>query len=120
VLLDLDGVTVNVNGTDFWSNAARGVGFTNNMTISSTYIVSPSGNVFTDYQLRMHELGHVGQARDLGVLYLPAYGLLYLATGAWLRTTSREAIYRNHPMEINANERARLPMYFHAPLNTSP
>jgi len=126
-----DGVTLTVNDTNLEGQIALALGGPgNNMTLSGHWIVSPGQSRVTEpslygTMLRMHEMGHVAQARDLGILYLPTYVLLTgvtvvrLAVAEHRIPTGRE-VHRFHPMEVNANERSRLPRDFQEPLSLGP
>jgi RHS repeat-associated protein len=78
-------------------------------TFSSTLIVS-SDNPPSDRL--QHEFGHISQARDFGLLYLPAYvagALTIPVIAAYERIGGHEiSVHDAHPMENDANVRAGL------------
>ena len=76
------------------------------MILSEDLIVS---TIEVKGDLLKHEMGHVEQAQELGLLYLPFYlgGFIYSAIKH--RTVDLLTIHRNHLLEVDANERAGLP-----------
>ena len=78
------------------------------ITLSDALIVS-STEVSRGSALEAHELGHANQARELGPVYLIAYAAIHEATKARLGTNDEATIHKYHPMEIDANDRAKLP-----------
>jgi RHS repeat-associated protein len=80
------------------------------VTILSTISIDPR----TRLSLLRHEMGHVKQAKDLGPLYLGTYIGQYFEVGSALEAIgipgTKGNIYAMHPMEIDANRRAGLPL----------
>lgn len=77
----------------------------NTITLGPNLIIS-STEVAPGSPLMRHEMGHTEQARELGILYLPTYVGLAIATAL---QGGASAMHANHPMEIDANRRAGLP-----------
>ncbi len=104
---------------DFTANVA-GPGMT--VTLNAHLIVSPVAieNKLIYPYLLSHEMGHVGQARGLGLAFLPAYlrflfqGMTAMQELGYDPQTSREMAYTFHPMEIQANLAVGLPAFYHA------
>lgn len=80
----------------------------NTMTASSSLIIS-SLNASDNPTLIRHELGHVEQAKEMGLLYMPTYVVQWLLACAHY---GLDDAHKYHPMEVDANARAGLPLYW--------
>lgn len=75
----------------------------------NAYLILSHGTVTEGDELYRHEMGHVAQARELGLNYIATYAIEFAAVWA----DHRGEAYKYHPMEIDANLRAGLPRYWH-------
>ena len=110
-----------VNGVTVYNNATGLRGFIVGLfsgpegttVVKSSEIWSQS-IVPNPSNLLRHELGHVAQAREYGLGYLPGYAKEFVGVAITRRTADKQEIYKYHPYEIDANQRAGLPMFWHA------
>jgi hypothetical protein len=85
------------------------------LTLNDRLILS-YGSVTEGGELYRHEMGHVAQARLLGLNYIATYAIEYAALWFDHRGTTTYGFadaYKYHPMEIDANVRAGLSPYWH-------
>ena len=97
-------------------------GALNSITLGESLVVTPLDKDKFDpatNNIGRHEGGHTRQAHEKKEGYLPTYGLEYVETvlgnlagaltGSVDDPLDSETIHKNHPMEIDANDRAKLP-----------
>ena len=97
-----------------WRAGPRGAMVLDSSTIYS-YDALPDGS-----EQITHELGHIRQARRMGVLYLPEYvteyNQLQREFSSFGYLPAGDLAYKYHPMEIDANLEQGLDRYWHSNL----
>ncbi len=77
------------------------------MTLTSSLIVA-SEQVRPDSQLERHEMAHIEQARQLGLLYLPAQAAAIVSAVVLTSSLDGDTLHSHNFMEVSANSRAGL------------
>jgi len=104
------GVTVVNNAPGMLGDLIRTIGGGRENTITvNQYLIISSTKAPPEGPLMRHEMGHVEQARELGLFYQAAY--IGLAIGTAIRAGPNQ-MHTFHPMEVDANIRAGLPAHW--------